>query len=126
MAKVAHKWQFFRAGGVDQVSLRDKTDLFALETLNQKLWVALAMPTKGIDLDPDTLKLLDHDQDRRIRVRDVLEAVTWAKATFKDVDQLLVGAESVKLSDIKDDKIVAAARRMLTDLGKREETSISV
>ena len=48
---MAHRWHFFRAGGVDQVSLRNGEDLKALGELDQKLWVALAMPVKGVDLD---------------------------------------------------------------------------
>ncbi len=124
--KSGHKWQFFRAGGVDQVSLRDKHDLLALQDLKQELWVALAMPTQGVDIDPDTLKLLDHDNDQRIRVRDLLEAVEWGSGTFRDLDQLLTSADSVRLSDIADPKVVAAARRMLSDLGKREADSIAV
>ena len=42
---MTQRWQFFRAGAVDQVSLRDGADLLALPKLDQKLWVALAMPT---------------------------------------------------------------------------------
>ena len=52
---MSHRWHFFRAGGVDQVSLRDGKDLHALTELDQKLWVALAMPVKGVDIDPATL-----------------------------------------------------------------------
>jgi len=66
---MGHRFHFFRAGGVDQVSLRDGADLLALPELDQKLWAALAMPTRGIDLDPETLGLLDADADGRIRVQ---------------------------------------------------------
>jgi hypothetical protein len=41
---MGHDWHFFRAGGVDQVSLRNGADVLALAELDQKLWVALAMP----------------------------------------------------------------------------------
>jgi hypothetical protein len=47
---VSHRWHFFRAGGVDQVSLRSGDDLMALAELDQKLWVALAMPASGVDV----------------------------------------------------------------------------
>ena len=59
---MAHRWHFFRAGGVDQVSLRDGKDLTSLVELDQKLWVALAMPIKGVDLDVETLDLIDTDK----------------------------------------------------------------
>ena len=65
---MSHRFHFFRAGGVDQVSLRDREDLRSLKDLDHKLWVALAMPVTGVDVDPETLALLDHDHDKRIRV----------------------------------------------------------
>src|SRR6185503_2259289 len=123
---MAHLFHFFRAGGVDQVSLRDSGDMLALSELDQKLWVALAMPTRGLDIDPQTLALLDHDHDNRIRVQDILSAVAWAKATFKQPGDLLARRDEVALSALADDKVVAAARRMLADLGKRDASSITV
>ena len=123
---MSHRFHFFRAGGVDQVSLRDGADMLALGELDQKLWVALAMPAKGTDIDPATLAMLDQDSDGRIRVQDILAAVTWAKATFKQPDDLLTSKDGIALSKIADDKVVAAAMRMLSDLGKKSETSITV
>jgi hypothetical protein len=122
----SHRFHFFRAGGVDQVSLRDGNDMVALDELDQKLWVALAMPSKGIDVDPKTLTLLDHDNDGRIRVKDILAAVEWSKTTFLVPADALVSRDRVELSSIADAKIVGAAKRMLADLGKKAETSISV
>jgi hypothetical protein len=121
-----HRWHFFRAGGVDQVSLRDQDDVRALDTLDQKLWVALAMPAHNVGIEPETLALIDINNDGRIRVRDVLDAIKWADATFKSLDIALKGADEVELSGLKDDKVIAAAKRMLKDLGKPDATSISV
>src|SRR5213078_2145931 len=56
-----HTWTFFRAGGVDQVVLKDAADLSSLEDLDQKLWVALACPTKGNEIDARSLDLIDSD-----------------------------------------------------------------
>jgi hypothetical protein len=123
---MAHSFHFFRAGGVDQVSLRDGDDMLALSELDQQLWVALAMPVRGVDVDAETLALLDHDSDGRIRVQDVLAAIAWAKATFVRPGDLLVSADHVELAAIADPKIVAAARRMLSDLEQKTATSISV
>lgn len=123
---MAHQWHFFRAGGVDQVSLRDGADLLALDQLDQKLWVALAMPTRDIDLDSATLDVLDVDHDGRIRVDDILSAVAWIKTTFKDAGKLLTSADSVPLAQLADTKILATAKRMLADLGKKDATAISL
>lgn len=123
---MTHRWHFFRAGGVDQVSLRDGKDVLALGELDQKLWVALAMPVKGVDIDAETLTLMDLDSDGRIRVQDVLTAVDWVKATFKNPDDILRSTDEVKLSALADAKVVSAAKLMLKDLGKPDATSISV
>ncbi|MBL9014146.1 MAG: hypothetical protein JNL83_08210 [Myxococcales bacterium] len=123
---MTHRWHFFRAGGVDQVSLRDGKDVLALGELDQKLWVALAMPVKGVDIEAETLALMDHDSDGRIRVQDVLAAVDWIKATFKNPEDVLRSAEEVKLSALGDPKVVSAAKHMLKDLGKGDAASISV
>lgn len=126
MAQKGHRWQFFRAGAVDQVSLRDGFDLLALPELDQKLWVALAMPTHDVDIDHKTLELLDVNKDGRIRVQDVLDAVAEIKRCFKNPSEVLKSADAVALAQIGDDKVLAAAKRMLADLGKKAETQISV
>lgn len=123
---MAHTWHFFRAGGVDQVSLRDASDLLALGELDQKLWVALAMPTRDVDLDPETLDALDSDKDHRIRVQDILRAVEWIKGAFKDPGQLLHSDDKVTLAQIADPKLLSAAQRMLSELGKPDAAAISL
>ncbi|MDX2086839.1 MAG: hypothetical protein SFX73_03265 [Kofleriaceae bacterium] len=123
---MAHRWHFFRAGGVDQVSLRDGKDITALAELDKKLWVALAMPTSGVDIEPETLALIDHDSDGRLRVEDILEAVAWVKATFKRPDDILESSDAIELSALADEKVVASAKRMLEDLNKPDASKISV
>lgn len=123
---MTHRWTFFRAGAVDQVSLQSAEDLLALPALDEKLWVALAMPTTGVHVDPHTLEHLDTNKDGRIRVPEILAAIAEIKRVFKSPSDVLKSADEVKLSAIADDKVVAAAKRMLADLGKKDATSISV
>ena len=58
-----HVWKFFRTGGLNQVSLETADDLLALSELDEKLWVALSCPVKGLELDEQTLALIDTDGD---------------------------------------------------------------
>jgi hypothetical protein len=125
-AQVTHRWQFFRAGAVDQVSLRDGFDILALPELDPKLWVALAMPTHDVDVDHKTLELLDVNKDGRIRIQDILDAVAEIKRCFKNPTEVLQSASSVVLAQIGDAKVLAAAKRMLADLGKKDAIEISV
>ncbi|HEX4450524.1 MAG TPA: hypothetical protein VH143_06630, partial [Kofleriaceae bacterium] len=122
---MSHRWHFFRAGGVDQVSLRDGSDLTSLGELDQKLWVALAMPTKGVEIDPATLELLDGDKDGRVRVLDIQAAAAFIRDTFKRPDDLLTTKPKLELSALKDDRVVTAAKRMLSDLGKASATEVT-
>ena len=74
-----HTWKFFRTGGLDQVSLETGADLLNLEQLDQKLWVALSCPVKGLELDEKTLALIDTDGDGRIRVPELIAAIKMGR-----------------------------------------------
>ncbi len=106
------KWKFFKAGGVEQVLLRNGADIAALGELDQKLWVALAMPVRGVDFDARTLELIDSDGDGRIRAPEVIEAVRWIAQALKNLDLLLTAGDAVPLSDIRDEALIATAKRL--------------
>ena len=82
--KTHHTWKFFRAGGFDQVRLESGADLMALDQLDQKLWVALACPTTGLEFDSKTLELMDTDHDGRIRAPELIAAVKWAGGLLEE------------------------------------------
>jgi len=126
-----HPWKFFRVGGFDQVKLDTGADLAALEQLDQKLWVALSCPTRGVEFDAKTLELIDTDKDGRVRVPEILAAVKWAAASVKNVDELTAGWESLPLEAINDTteegkQLLASARHILANLGKPNAPSISI
>lgn len=121
-----HAWKFFTAGGVNQVAFRSGADLANLDQLDQKLWVALAVPTRGIEFDPKTLDLIDTDKDGRIRPPELLAAVKWAQAAFTGLDDLLKGGDSVPLAAIQDPVLAATARRILENLGKPAANAIAL
>ncbi len=125
-----HVWKFFRTGGLDQVSLETSADLLALDQLDQKLWVALSCPVKGLELDEKTLAMIDSDGDGRIRVPELLAAIKWAAARLKDPGTLLKGADMLALEDINDTGpegkiILAAAKQILSNVGKRGALTIT-
>jgi hypothetical protein len=123
---MSHRWHFFKAGGVDQVAIRSGADLLALPELDQKLWVALAMPTRDVAIDPITMDLLDDDKDGRVRIPDILDAVKWIGATWKSADDVLKSSDTVALSAVKDPAVASAARRILADLGKADAGAITL
>jgi hypothetical protein len=125
------RWTFFTAGGFDQVKLTSGADLMRLGELDQKLWVALACPTSGLELDARTLALIDTDKDGRVRAPELIAAVTFAGRNLKNPDDLLKGASSLALDHINDAEpegrtLLSSARQILVNLGKAESTSITI
>lgn len=124
-----HRWRFFRSGGFDQVRLDTPADLAALRTLDQKLWTALACPVTGLEFDARTLAYLDGDNDGRIRAPELLNAVDWVLQRLGDPEVLFSG-DSLPLAALADNEegraLHAAARRLLTNLGKADAVALQV
>jgi hypothetical protein len=128
MAGSPFSFRFFRAGGVDQVDISDPEALAHLEKLDLKLWMALACPTKGLEIDARTLDLIDTDHDGRIRPPEMLAAVTWARDVFA-VRDLYEGDDTLPLAKVSSTTeagraVRGAARRVLTDLGRPDADAI--
>src|SRR4051812_37249155 len=118
-----HRWKFFRTGGFDQVTLETAEDLLALGELDQKLWVVLSCPVKGLEVDEATLALIDTEGDGHIHVKEVVAAVRWAAAHLKRPGDLLTPADSLPLEAINDltpegRTVLASAKHILKSLGK--------
>jgi hypothetical protein len=126
-----HRWTFFRAGGFDQVKLASGDDLANLAALDQKLWVALACPTTGLEIDARTLSLIDTDKDGRVRAPELIAAAAFACANLKDSNDLFKGEATLPLAAIDDAQpagktLLASARRILADIGKGGAAAISL
>ncbi len=126
-----HTWNFFRAGGFDQVQLATGADLLALKDLDQKLWVALSCPTRGIEFDSKTLDMIDSDGDGKVRANEVLDALAWAGSLLKDADLLVAGLDVLPLHEINDSSdegrhVLASARHILRSLNKPDALEISL
>ena len=126
-----HAWEFFRAGGVDQVVIRTGQDIAHIGELDQKLWVALACPTRGIEFDSDTLDLIDEDKDGRIRPPELIAACQWAVARVRDPQVLADGGDVLQLSSLERDSeqgalLHAEAERMLALSGQAGGAALSL
>jgi hypothetical protein len=127
----SHQWKFFRAGGFDQVQLDTPADLFSLEKLDQKLWVALSCPIAGVEFDQRTLELIDTDCDGHIRVPEMLAAMSWVRDRLKDHDLLLSSGDELPLVAINETteeggKLLASAMTILESIGKGESDRITL
>jgi hypothetical protein len=118
-----HHWRFYRAGGVDQVRLDTAEDILALGELDQKLWVALSCPVKGLEFDERTLALLDTDKDGRVRAPEILSAIAWLRSVLKRPSVLVEKKDGVALADIDGStpagaRVLASAKHVLASLKK--------
>lgn len=126
-----HIWRFFRAGGFDQVRLDSGADIASLGELDQKLWVALACPTRGLEFDEKTLDLIDTDRDGRIRAPELLAAARWVTGLLKNQDDLTKGRSSLALDAFADTtpdgaRLLASARTILRLLGRPDAAVITL
>jgi hypothetical protein len=124
MAKDKYRWRFFRAGGVDQVVIDSGADIAHLDELDQKLWLALSCPTRGLEFDSRTLDLIDTDHDGHIRPLEMTAAIRWLRDAFVNLDELFKGEAKVKLSTIKEEtalgkELLAECRHVLASLHRR-------
>jgi hypothetical protein len=126
MGKGTHRWNIARAGGVDQITVTSGDDLAHLDELDPKLWMALSIPTRGVELDARTLELLDTDRDGYVRHPEVLAAIAWLRDAYKDLGDVLAGGDTVRLERLQDGPVRAGARRLLVWIGKPDADEISL
>lgn len=117
-----YPFRFFRMGGVDQVVLETSDDIRHLKELDIKLWMAVAMPTKGIALDKRLIRFLDENEDGRILVPDILRAIDWLDARLASLGGLFTSTDEIALEDISDEALRTNAAKMLNG----ESTSINL
>lgn len=111
--------------------LESGTDIAALGELDPKLWVALACPVAGLELDEGTLALVDTDGDGRVRLPEVLDAIAFCRSALRDLDSLLKGAPELPLAAVRDDTdtgrlVLKSARRVLAALGRPDAATIGL
>lgn len=126
-----HIWKFARIGGFDQVEIETGEDLVHLRELDQKLWVALACPVKGLEFDERTLALIDTNKDGRIRARELIAAAEWAGSMVNDLNVFATNCETMPLSAINDShdegkRFHATMNAILKAIGKGDAQTISV
>ena len=129
--KSEHTWKFARVGGIDRVCIDRGSDIMNLHKLDQKLWTALSCPIYGLELDAKTLELMDTDDDGRLRVNEILEAIKWIGSVLKNPDDLLKSENKLFLSSINDEneegkKLLQSAKQILKNIGKAENNFITV
>ena len=127
-----HKWHFSQAGGLLQVQLSSIDDVLNIDSLDPKLWTALACPVKGLEFSEETLNLLDLDKNGRVRVPELIKGAAYIKKYFSKPEVIMEPGDSIPLDALSETPFdcghspLASAKSVLEILGKQDATEISL
>ncbi len=93
-----YEWHYSSVGGVMRVNIESGEDIRHLGELDQKLWTVLSCPTQGLEFSEKTLKLMDTDNDDKIRVGEVVAMANWLCDILADPQDLIMGGDTLKFS----------------------------
>jgi len=127
MNQNAYKWRFGNVGGSTRVLIENGEDITHLSELDPKMWTVLSCPVQGLEFDETTLRMMDTDNDGKIRVDEVLEAVGWMTTVLKDPSVLLKQESEMPLSALNTEnaegkQLYDSARQILSNLGLEKDT----
>ena len=110
-----HTWTYANIGGNTRVIIKNGKDIQHLAELDEKLWTVLACPTSGLEIVDESLQLMDANGDKKIHVADVVATSQWLCKVLKDPQVLFNSSDTLALTDIADEAILAVATPLAED-----------
>jgi len=125
------RMDFQRYGSTYQLRLASVEDIAQLLELSESHWMANSAPTDAFACDEVFLRLLDCDQNERVRCDEVRTAAAWLLDVLADHESINDQAQTLCLDHLNlehrdGQKIRAAAERILTNLSKADGNEISL
>ena len=117
-----YKWNYVSVGGSTRVKISSGEDIRHLPELDKKLWTVLACPTTGLEIDSESLRLMDTDGNGKLRVTEVQEAAKWLCSVLKNPQTLFRQRAELKLDDIADEAIRAVAKEIVESKKSKVES----
>ncbi len=117
-----YKWNYVSVGGSTRVKISSGEDIRHLPELDKKLWTVLACPTSGLEIDSESLRLMDTDGNGKLRVTEVQEAAKWLCSVLKNPQTLFRQRAELKLDDIADEAIRAVAKEIVESKKSKVES----
>lgn len=117
-----YKWNYVSVGGSTRVKISSGEDIRHLPELDKKLWTVLACPTTGLEIDGESLRLMDTDGNGKLRVTEVQEAAKWLCSVLKNPQTLFRQRAELKLDDIADEAIRAVAKEIVESKKSKVES----
>ena len=110
-----HIWTYANIGGNVRVVIKSGKDIQHLSELDEKLWTVLACPTSGLEIPDESLQCMDTNKDNKIHIQDVITTAEWLCSILHDPEVLILGQDSLKLTDIKDESMLSIATPLAED-----------
>lgn len=110
-----YNFSFTSVGGATRVHIKSGEDIAHLSELDEKMWTVLSCPTTGLEIDAESLGLMDTDGDGQLHVGEVVRTAEWLKASLASLDCLFEQGDVLKVADIKDEAIRAIAEKVAGD-----------
>ena len=119
---MAYKWNFENVGGATRVRISTGDDIRHLGELDQKMWTVLSCPASGLEIDTESLRLIDLDGDGQLHLAEVVKTSEWLCNVLKDPESLFKQSDVLALDEIADEAILAVAKKVA---GKENEVSLA-
>lgn len=74
-------------------------DLQRLGELDEKYWTVLSCPVADLEFDQETLRLIDSDNDGKVRVGEMVGAARWLCSVIKNKDAKMMSEMQAKASE---------------------------
>lgn len=126
-----YKFNYTRIGGNTRVNISSAEDIKHLAELDKKVWTVLSCPTQGLEIDEQSLKYIDTNNDGAIHVDEVMAVSQWLSKVLTDLSPVIEGKDALKISqfntaDEEGKKLQEAAQAILTQLGKADADEIAL
>lgn len=128
---MAYNWKYSRVGGITRVYISSPEDLRHLGELDKKMWTVLSCPVSGLEIDEQSLRYIDANNDGSIRVDEVISVSSWLSKVLNDLQVVVDGKDTLALSalnqnDEEGKKLYDAAVSILSQVGKEGASEISL
>lgn len=122
-----YDWKFSTLGGVTRVNIATGQDIAHLDELDQKLWTVLSSPVSGLEMEPETLSIIDSDKDGQIHVNEVVAAAKWLTSVLKDADTLVKAGDELAFNAFNEESeegkaLLECARQIVAASGEEKDS----
>jgi len=110
-----YRFSYQHIGGATRVQIKSGEDIRHLGELDQKKWTVLSCPASGLEINSESLELMDLDKDGQVRIKEVIGTAEWLCTMLRDPESLFAGKAEIALANIEDEALAATAKKIAED-----------